>query len=70
MRFQQAKQPADDLVAEKTKIDAEVEAKKKEAKDFEAVMRAKASTVGNIVGKNVPVSRTEVSFHANCIWTF
>ncbi|KAF5350680.1 hypothetical protein D9756_008738 [Leucocoprinus leucothites] len=54
-----AKEPADDLVAEKKKIDAEVEAKKKEAKEFEVLMRLKASTVGNIVGKNVPVSQTE-----------
>ncbi|KAF9450043.1 serine-tRNA ligase [Macrolepiota fuliginosa MF-IS2] len=54
-----AKQPADDLVAEKKKIDAEVEAKKKEAKEFEVLMRSKAGTVGNIVGKSVPVSLTE-----------
>ncbi|KAF7762190.1 hypothetical protein Agabi119p4_8783 [Agaricus bisporus var. burnettii] len=54
-----AKQPADDLVAEKKKIDAEVEAKKKEAKDFETAMRMKAGNVGNIVGKNVPISQTE-----------
>lgn len=32
----------------------------KEAKEFEAKMRIKAGTVGNIVGKNVPVSQTEV----------
>ncbi|KAF8179834.1 hypothetical protein BJ912DRAFT_907486 [Pholiota molesta] len=54
-----AKEPADDLVAAKKEIDAQVEAKKKEAKEFEALMRQKASTVGNIVGKGAPVSLTE-----------
>jgi seryl-tRNA synthetase len=57
----QAKQPADDLVATKKEIDAQVEEKKKEAKEFEIRMRQKASTVGNIVGKNAPVSQTEVN---------
>ena len=47
-------------MAAKKEIDAQVEAKKKEAKEFESRMRTKASTVGNIVGKNVPVSLTEV----------
>lgn len=55
----QAKEPADDLVAAKKEIDAQVEAKKKEAKEFEIRMRHKAGTIGNIVGKNVPVSLTE-----------
>ena len=59
--FDQAKQPADDLVAAKKEIDAQVEEKKKEAREFEIKMRQKASTVGNIVGKNVPVSLTEVN---------
>ena len=54
-----AKEPADDLVAAKKEIDAQVEAKKKEAKEFEIRMRHKAGTIGNIVGKNVPVSLTE-----------
>jgi seryl-tRNA synthetase len=49
-------------VAAKKEIDAQVEAKKKEAKEFETKMRAKACTVGNIVGKNAPVSLTEVYF--------
>jgi seryl-tRNA synthetase len=57
----QAKQSADDLVATKKEIDAQVEEKKKEAREFEIKMRQKASTVGNIVGKNVPVSLTEVN---------
>jgi seryl-tRNA synthetase len=59
--FLQAKQPADDLVAVKKEIDTQVEDKKKEAKEFEIKMRQKASTVGNIVGKDAPVSLTEVS---------
>ncbi|KAG6877232.1 Cytosolic seryl-tRNA synthetase [Termitomyces sp. T32_za158] len=54
-----AKEPADDLVSEKKTIDAEVEARKKEAKEFEALMRHKAGTIGNIVGPNAPVSLTE-----------
>jgi seryl-tRNA synthetase len=57
----QAKESAEDLVAAKKVIDAEVEAKKKEAKEFEIKMRQKASTIGNIVGPNAPVSLTEVS---------
>lgn len=55
----QAKESADDLVAAKKEIDAQVEAKKKEAKEYEIRMRNKAGTVGNIVGKNAPVSLTE-----------
>ncbi|KAF8647341.1 hypothetical protein AX16_006803 [Volvariella volvacea WC 439] len=54
-----AKEAADDLVAEKKDIDAQVEVKKKEAKEFEVKMRAKAATVGNIVGQHVPTSLTE-----------
>lgn len=47
-------------MAAKKEIDAQVEAKKKEAKEFEIKMRQKAGTIGNIVGKNAPVSLTEV----------
>ena len=57
----QAKENADDLVAKKREIDAQVEAKRKQAREHEAAMRVKASTAGNIVGKAVPVSNTEVS---------
>jgi seryl-tRNA synthetase len=56
----QAKEPADELVAKKKELDAQVEAKRKEAKEFEAKMRQLAGNVGNIVGKAVPVSATEV----------
>ncbi|KAF9467135.1 hypothetical protein BDZ94DRAFT_1156616 [Collybia nuda] len=54
-----AKESADELVAAKKEIDAQVEAKKKEAREFEIKMRQKAGTIGNIVGKNAPVSLTE-----------
>lgn len=56
----QAKENADDLVAQKKELDAQVVAKRAESKEFEIKMRQKASTVGNIVGKGVPVSLTEV----------
>ncbi|SJL10682.1 probable serine-tRNA ligase, cytosolic [Armillaria ostoyae] len=54
-----AKEPADELVARKKELDGQVVAKKAETKEFEIKMRQKASTVGNIVGKTVPVSQTE-----------
>ncbi|KAE9405033.1 seryl-tRNA synthetase [Gymnopus androsaceus JB14] len=54
-----AKESADDLVAKKKDLDAQVEAKRKETKDYEALMRKKASGVGNIVGPKVPISNTE-----------
>ncbi len=56
----QAKENADELVAKKKDLDAQVAAKRAEAKEMEAKMRQKASTAGNIVGKDVPVSMTEV----------
>ncbi|KAI0269547.1 serine-tRNA ligase [Russula aff. rugulosa BPL654] len=54
-----AKENADDLLAEKKAVDAQVDAKRKEARDAELAMRQKASTIGNIVNKSVPVSQTE-----------
>ncbi|KAM5545912.1 hypothetical protein V8D89_000038 [Ganoderma adspersum] len=54
-----AKENADELVAKKKEIDAQVIAKRNEAKEVEAKMRQRASTVGNIVAKDVPVSLTE-----------
>ena len=56
----QAKENADDLVAQKKELDQKVAAKKQESKDFEILLKKKARGVGNIVGKNVPVSQTEV----------
>ncbi|KAI0340455.1 serine-tRNA ligase [Trametopsis cervina] len=54
-----AKESADDLVAKKKDLDEQVIAKRAEVKEYEQKMRQKASTVGNIVGKDVPVSLTE-----------
>ncbi|KAH9974264.1 serine-tRNA ligase [Lactifluus volemus] len=54
-----AKENADDLLAEKRAIDAQVDAKRKEARDAELAMRHRAGTIGNIVSKGVPVSQTE-----------
>ena len=47
-------------MAKKKELDGVKERKLKETKEFEIAMRAKASTVGNIVGKGVPASLTEV----------
>ncbi|TFY74362.1 hypothetical protein EWM64_g9650, partial [Hericium alpestre] len=54
-----AKENADDLVAQKKALDAQVEAKRKETREYEIQMRQKASTIGNVVGKAVPISQTE-----------
>ncbi|KAF8480033.1 serine-tRNA ligase [Russula ochroleuca] len=54
-----AKENADDLLAEKKAIDTQVDTKRKEARDAELAMRQKASAIGNIVNKGVPVSQTE-----------
>jgi seryl-tRNA synthetase len=48
------------LVVLKKKLDESADAKQKETKEFELKMRQRACTVGNIVGKDVPVSQTEV----------
>ena len=56
----QAKENADDLLAEKKGIDARIDAKRKETRDAEIALRQKAGTIGNIVNKDVPVSQTEV----------
>lgn len=45
----------------KKDLDAKKEKQLKDTKDHEILMRAKASTVGNLVGKGAPVSLTEVS---------
>ncbi|KAF9014161.1 hypothetical protein BDQ17DRAFT_1342195 [Cyathus striatus] len=63
-----AKESADDLVAEKKSIDAQVVERIKETKEFEIKMRQKASAVGNIVGKDVPVSNTEDDNAVLRIW--
>jgi seryl-tRNA synthetase len=58
----QAKENADDLLAEKKAIDAQIDAKRKETREAEQAMRQKAGTIGNIVNKGVPVSQTEVRY--------
>jgi seryl-tRNA synthetase len=58
------------LVTEKKALDAQVEAKRKEAKELETKMRKIASNVGNIVAKDVPVSQTEVIPNAACHRSF
>ncbi|CAK5278737.1 unnamed protein product [Mycena citricolor] len=58
-QISQAKDSADELVAQKKELDTKVDSLRKEAKEFELTMRRKASTVGNIVAKGVPVSLTE-----------
>lgn len=60
MLILQAKENADDLLAEKKGIDAQIDAKRKESRDAETALRQKAGTIGNIVNKDVPVSQTEV----------
>ena len=57
-------------MASKKELDAEVEANRKRAKEFEVMMRQKTSTVGNIVGKDVPVSQTEVSWSYESLKSF
>ncbi|KAI6145041.1 serine-tRNA ligase [Pisolithus tinctorius] len=54
-----AKESADDLVAQKKALDVQVDERRKETRDYEIKMRQKASMVGNLVAKDVPVSLTE-----------
>ena len=52
-------------MAQKKDIDSQVAAKRNDAKELEQKMRQKASTVGNLVNKDVPVSMNEVNnFHS------
>ncbi|CAE6525808.1 unnamed protein product [Rhizoctonia solani] len=54
-----AKEPADEFMAEKTKLEAKIAEMEKVADEEERLMRAKAATIGNLVNKDVPVSQTE-----------
>ncbi|CAE6478449.1 unnamed protein product [Rhizoctonia solani] len=54
-----AKEPADEFLAEKTKLETQVAEMEKAAAEEERLMRAKAGTIGNLVNKEVPVSQTE-----------
>ncbi|KAJ7600603.1 hypothetical protein C8J56DRAFT_999769 [Mycena floridula] len=50
---------ADDIIAQKTELDAQIEIQRKECKYLETLMRETAKRVGNILEDNVPVSNTE-----------
>jgi len=54
-----AKEPADDLIAEKTQLDEEKSRVEKIAFDAREELLTTAASVGNLVGKDVPVSQTE-----------
>jgi len=54
-----AKENADELIAGKAKLDAEIAAQRKKVAEAEVAMRQKAATVGNLVYKAVPVSDDE-----------
>ena len=68
--YTQAKENADDLVAQKKELDAKAAAKRQEAKDFEVAMRKRASTIGNIIAKGVPVSMDEVCCRTSTLSMF
>ncbi|KAL9936736.1 hypothetical protein V8E36_004804 [Tilletia maclaganii] len=54
-----AKQSADEELAKKKDLDAHLVALRPTVAEKEAAMRAKAVTIGNIVGDKVPISQTE-----------
>lgn len=55
-----AKENADDILEAKKAIGEKIEETRKRAKDAESKMRKRAGMIGNLVGKSVPVSQTEV----------
>jgi seryl-tRNA synthetase len=61
-RTPQAKESADDLIAQKAVMDKELADMKKEAIDAERAMRSLCGTIGNIVAEGCPISQTEVRF--------
>ncbi|KAF8532040.1 serine-tRNA ligase [Gautieria morchelliformis] len=54
-----AKESADDVLEAKKALGEKIEETRKQAKEAEHLMRTKAGTIGNLVGKSVPVSQTE-----------
>jgi seryl-tRNA synthetase len=63
-----AKEDADDLIQEKTKLDAEKKALIDSAAEKEVALNRKLKTIGNIIHETVPVEQDEVYFssqHAN-----
>lgn len=57
---EQAKESADDILDAKKALGEKIEETRKRAKEAEHAMRTKAGTIGNLVGKSVPVSQSEV----------
>ena len=57
-----AKESADDILEAKKALGEKIEETRKRAKEAEHAMRTKAGTIGNLVGKSVPVSQTEVCY--------
>lgn len=55
-----AKENADAELEKKKELDAKVNDFRPKVAEKEAEMRAKAGTIGNIVGDKVPISQTEV----------
>ncbi|QRW25816.1 threonyl-tRNA synthetase [Rhizoctonia solani] len=54
-----AKEPFDEFLEQKNKLEAQVAEMEKAVDEEERVMRAKAATIGNLVNKGVPISQTE-----------
>ncbi|CCO30569.1 seryl-tRNA synthetase [Rhizoctonia solani AG-1 IB] len=54
-----AKEPFEEFLEQKNKLEAQVAEMEKAVDEEERVMRAKAATIGNLVNKDVPVSQTE-----------
>ncbi|KAG8929481.1 Cytosolic seryl-tRNA synthetase [Tulasnella sp. 418] len=54
-----AKESADEELKKKADLDAQIAEMKKKVAEDEVTMRVKCSTIGNLVGKDVPVSQTE-----------
>ena len=53
------KESADEELAKKKEADAKIAEFKPQVAEAERAMRAKAATIGNLVGDKVPVSQTE-----------
>lgn len=56
----QAKESADELIAQKATLDKDLADLKKEAIEAERVMRSRCGMIGNIVAEGCPISQTEV----------
>ncbi|CAE6446922.1 unnamed protein product [Rhizoctonia solani] len=65
-----AKEPFDEFLEQKNKLEAQVAEMEKAVDEEERVMRAKAATIGNLVNKGVPISQTEVPSAPSTIPSF